>query len=132
MDRRLKKVERVLAVQKQLHRLAEWEVAALDRKKAELANGQVELLGALNHDDALQGLFIEAMARRLAALARQSEEVSQARAVMSQQLLEAGLKVKRTERMTGKLRRELEAALGKRGFADLLDLLGRGDQASLP
>ena len=72
------------------------------------------------------------MARRLAALARESDKVSEARAVMAERLTEAGLKLKRTERMTGRLRRESEAALGKRGFADLLDLLAGPDKASFP
>jgi hypothetical protein len=132
VDRRLGKIERILAVQKQLHRLAEWDVAALDRKKAELTSGQAELVAALNDHESLQGIFIDAMARRLAALAREADKVSAARAVMAERLTEAGLKLKRTERITGRLRREREAALGKRGFADLLDLLARPDKASFP
>jgi hypothetical protein len=132
MDRRLKKVERVLAVQKQLHRLAEWQVAALDRERAELDVSQRELVGALNRDEALHGLFVEAMARRLAALARENDRLGRARIALARRLTEAGLSVKRTERMSGKLRRAADAAAEKRGFADLLDLLGKPDKASLP
>lgn len=132
MDRRLKKVERVLAVQKQLHRLADWELASLDREKAELAAGETALVSALNGDDNLQGLFIESMARRLKALAIEAERLNQSRKVVSARLTEAGLSVKRTERMTAKLKREMEAEIGKRGFADLLDRLGQPDDASLP
>ena len=133
MDRRAKKIERVLSVQKQMHRLAEWNVAALGRRKAELAASEIELVNALNADNALQGLFIEAMAHRLAALARETDKVNDAHRKMARKLTEAGLKLKRTERMSAKLRRDLETALGKQDFADLLDLLGQpADEASFP
>ena len=55
MRDRLKKIERVLAVQEQLHRLAQWRMAALDREKAENASGQADLLSALNDDNQLHG-----------------------------------------------------------------------------
>jgi hypothetical protein len=132
MEKRLKKIERALSVQKQMHRLAEWQVAALDRERAELAESQVSLLGALNRDQALHGLFVEAMARRLAALARENERLNLARIAMAKRLTEAGLKVKRTERMGGKIRRAVDAAAEKRAFTDLLDLLAKPDKASLP
>ena len=46
MDRRLKKIERVRAVQERLHQLAEWNLARLDREKAELADDQRALIEA--------------------------------------------------------------------------------------
>jgi hypothetical protein len=100
MNRRLRKIERLLALQEQLHRLAEWKLAALDRKKAELASDQASLVGALNRDDPLHGVFIEAMARRLNALAREADRVNRARAAASRRLTEEGLTLKRAERMT--------------------------------
>jgi hypothetical protein len=132
MNRRLRKIERLLALQEQLHRLAEWKLAALDRKKAELASDQASLVGALNRDDPLHGVFIEAMARRLNALAREADRVNRARAAASRRLTEEGLTLKRAERMTVRVRRQYEEILGKRGFADLIDRLAKPDDASLP
>jgi hypothetical protein len=132
MNRRLRKIERLLALQEQLHRLAEWKLAALDRKKAELASDQASLVGALNRDDPLHGVFIEAMARRLNALAREADRVNRARAAASRRLAEEGLTLKRAERMTVRVRRQYEEILGKRGFADLIDRLAKPDDASLP
>ncbi len=132
MNRRLKKIERVLAVQAQLHRLAEWKLAALDHKKAELASDEASLVGALNRDDPLHGLFVEAMARRLNALARETDRVNLARAAASRRLAEEGMALKRVERMTARVRRQYEQILGKRGFAELLDRLASSDNASLP
>jgi hypothetical protein len=132
MQNRLKKVERVLAVQEQLHRLAQWRMAALDREKADNADGQVDLLSALNDDNQLHGLFIDAMTRRLTALARDAERLERARRVMEQQLSEEGLKLKRTEKMTDRVRRDYVRGRDKRLFQDLLETLAKARDASLP
>ncbi len=132
MRNRLKKVERVLAVQAQLHRLAQWKMAALDREKAENADGQVDLLAALNSDNELHGLFVDAMTRRLKVLAREAERLERARRVMEQQLSEEGLKLKRTEKMTDRVRREHQLGRDKRLFQDLLETLAKARDASLP
>lgn len=132
MRNRLKKVERVLAVQEHLHRLAQWKMAALEHEKAELAEGQAGLLSALNDDNQLHGLFVEAMTRRLTALAREAERLERARRVMEEQLSDEALKLKRTERMTDRVRREHALGRDKRLFQDLLETLARTRDASLP
>jgi len=132
VDRRLKKIERILAVQKRLHQLAEWRLAELDREKAELIDGQKALVAALNHDAQLQGLFVEAMARRLSALARETDRVNQARNAQFRRLVEEGLRLKRTERMTAGVRRDYRTSQSKQGFENLLETLARTDNASLP
>ena len=132
MRNRLKKIERVLAVQEQLHRLAQWKMASLDREKAENASGQAGLLSALNDDGQLQGLFIEAMTRRLKALSREAERLERARRVVEEQLSEQALKLKRTERMTDRVRREHQAGRDKRLFQDLLETLAKTRDASFP
>lgn len=132
MDQRLKKVERILIVQRRLHQIAEWKLAGIDRERAELQSGRESLVEALNQDRQIHGLFVEAMARRLKALAIETDRVNRERALQEKRLLEEGLRLKRTERMTEKVKRELVKSLWKRGFDDLLDTLGRKDGASLP
>lgn len=132
MRDRLKKIERVLAVQEQLHRLAQWKMAALERKKAENVQGQAGLLSALNADNELHGLFVDAMTRRLAALARDAERLERARRAMEQKLSEEGLKLKRTEKMTHRVRREDTLGRDKRLFQDILETLAKARDASLP
>ena len=132
MRSRLKKIERVLAVQEQLHRLAQWKMAALEREKTANADGQVDLISALNADNQLHGLFVEAMTRRLAALAREAERLERARGVMEKELSEEGLKLKRTEKMTDRVRREHQLGRDKRLFQDLLETLAKARDASLP
>jgi hypothetical protein len=129
MDRRLRKIERVLAVQQQLHRLAEWRMAGLDRERRELAESEARLVAALNHDDQLQGVFVDAMARRLAAIARDAERVNRAREVQGRRLREEGMKLKMVERMNDRVRRQYREAFARRGFSDLLETLARPDDA---
>jgi hypothetical protein len=133
MDRRrLKKIERILAVQERLHEIAEWRLARTTQEQSELKAREVALVSALNEDDALQGLFVDAMAKRLKKLAIEAERLEQRRAEEARILFEEGLRLKRTERMTGRLRREYREGVGKRGFADLIDTLVRNGDASLP
>lgn len=132
MADRLKKIERVLAVQEQMHRLAQWRIAAVEREKAEVAEGEVSLLSALNDDNQLHGLFVEAMTRRLAVLAREAERLERLRRTMEQQLSEEALQLKRTERMTDRVRREHARSRDKRLFQDLLETLAKARKASLP
>jgi hypothetical protein len=129
MDRRLRKIERVLAVQQQLHRLAEWRMAGLDRERRELAESEARLVAALNHDDQLQGVFVDAMARRLAAIARDAERVNRAREVQGRRLREEGMKLKMVERMNDRVRRQYREAFARRGFSDLLETLARPDDS---
>ena len=133
MDRRrLKKIERILSVQEKLHEIAEWRLARTEQERSELKATEIALVGALNQDDALQGLFIDAMAKRLKKLAIEAERLERRRAEESRILFEEGLRLKRTERMTGHLRRQYREAEGKKGFADLIDALVRNTDASLP
>jgi hypothetical protein len=133
MDRRrLKKIERILAVQERLHEIAEWRLARTTQEQSELKASEVALVSALNEHDALQGLFVDAMAKRLKKLAIEAERLEQRRAEEARILFEEGLRLKRTERMTGRLRREYREGVGKRGFADLIDTLVRNGDASLP
>ena len=132
MDRRLKKVARVVRVQKRLHQLAELRVAELDAAKRDLESGQASLLEALNRDASLQGLFIEAMARRLGVLARETERVGQALNVETSRLFDEALRLKRAERLSGRVRQAYLAEAWKSGFEHLLARLAASEDASLP
>jgi len=123
MDRRVKKLARIVAVQERLSQFAEMKVARLDREKAELQKGQESLIAALNDDTPLQGVFVDAMARRLNALARENDKVNQALDTATGQMLTQSMRLQRMERMTEKARREYLQDFWKRGFADLLDTL---------
>jgi uncharacterized coiled-coil protein SlyX len=128
---RLRKARRIMAVQAQLHRLAEWRLAALVREEGELDASQQQLIGTLNEDAALHGLFVDAMARRLRALARETDRVKAAQEEQSRRLLEEAMRLKRAERMADRIGKEERRAGEKRDLQRLLEGIVKGD-ASLP
>ncbi len=132
MNRRLKKTERILEVQEKLHRLAEWKLARIEEEQAELKSDQRSLVEALNENEALHGLFIEAMAKRLAALARETDRVNRTHDEQTKRLFAEALRLGRTERMTERLRRQYAEELWRRGFQDVLETIGRKGDASFP
>src|SRR5262245_57741993 len=132
MNDRLRKMKRIQDVQTRLHQLAEQKLVRLQREQQELKQAQVEIVEALNADDAFHGLFIDAMAGRLNRLAVEREKVSRAEITQEKRVREEAMRLKRAERMAGKLDRADRRNLEKRGFRDLLDGIGNGKDASLP
>jgi hypothetical protein len=119
-DRR-RKIQRILQVQRQLHEAAEWKLADLSRLGLEIEAAKISLIEALNEDDALQGLFIDTMARRLTRLTGEADEVSAAKTAQATQVLAAARRVKTTERLSGRLNRETRQQQEKLDFRVLLD-----------
>ena len=129
---RLGKIERLLAIQGKIHRLAEWRLAALDRKQAELIADKTALVASLNEAEPLHGLFVEAMARRLTLLAREGNRLARAREAQQRRLLEEGLRLKRFERATGRAQAIGREFARRKGFQAMLDALASVEDASLP
>ena len=127
---RLGKIERLLSLQTKIHRLAEWQLADLDRQRTELTASEQRLFDTLNSDAPLHGLFVEAMARRLAQLARDGDRLQRARETQQRRLQDEGLRLKRFERSSERLRRQDLADERKKHFATLLEALAGSDDAS--
>lgn len=132
MDRRLKKIKRILNVQEQLHRMAEWRLASLQRKEEELLKEQSDLIEALNGDDLLQVAFVPVTARRLQTLAAETAHVARSKEEQAQVMHDRAMQVKRTERMIEDLTRHHRREVEKKGLLDILDVLSARKDASLP
>jgi hypothetical protein len=132
MDKRLRKTVRLLNVQEQLHKMAGWKLAALQRQASELQNAQTVLIETLNSDEILHGLFVESRAQRLQALAAEETQVKLAQEVQSKIALERAMQMKRTERMVGTLTLEHRRMEEKKDYLALLDGLATKSNASLP
>lgn len=120
MSERLKKMDRIWTVQKQLHKMAEWELARLQRKSAELEAAQVALIEALNDDSQLYGLFTDAAAKRLQSLAAQANQIRAEQLIQADATLEKALQAKRTEKMVASLK---DATRKENEKKDLLSVL---------
>jgi hypothetical protein len=132
MDKRLRKTRRLLKVQEQLHQIAEWKLATLQRQGAELQSTQETLIATLNDDEALHGLFVEARSRRLQALAVEEGRVNAAQEEQKKAALDRAMQVKRTERMVDSLAVEHRRMTEKKDYLLLLDSLATKSGASLP
>jgi hypothetical protein len=131
MSAQARKLHRMLAVQQQLYRIEEWKLADLERTLERLEVSQREVIGALNEDDALQGLFLDAMARRLRSLGEEASRVGQQRDEQSARLLEHGARKVCAERLAETLDRQLARAGDKTQLLDVIErVVGPAAQAS--
>ena len=121
MKKRLDSMERILDVQRQLRRIAEAKLGELERREARLQATRHQLVDALNGDNPLHGLFVDAMARRVKSVSREINSLGRAKEAQSKRLLEQTGKMKRAERAAASLDREYQAALEKRDLAELID-----------
>lgn len=101
MGAQASKIHRILAVQEQMHRIEEWKLADLRVRLEQLATDQKDLIGALNEDNALQGLFIDSMARRLQALSEEASKTGEQTDVQAARLLEQAGRLICAERLAG-------------------------------
>lgn len=120
---RTARAQRVLAVQKQLYRMEEWKLAELQRQLADLEREQHELIGTLNTDAALQGLFIDAMARRLRSLSDAAGRVERERAAQAQIMREAGARVGIARRLSDRLDRQAARDEEKKDLGETIERL---------
>lgn len=120
---RLQKAERLHKVQEQLHRIAEWKLAELQRQITGLQEAQETLIQTLNNDDVLHGLFVESAARRLSNLAKDEERLRQAAKVQTRVVCDRAMQAKRIERFNEVLSVEGRRAAEKENYLQLLDAL---------
>lgn len=132
MERRLQKTRRLLKLQEQLHEIDKWKLSELQQRVAGLQEEQSALIVTLNDDETLHGLFVEARAKRLQALAAEEVQVKQAQKRQSKIALDRAMKVKRTERAVDKLTVEHRRHVEKKDYLSLLDILAAKIDASLP
>lgn len=126
MARPVERARRMLALQEQLHRIEHWKLLDLQRRGVELATERQELIEALNDDDALQGLFLDATARRLTSIAREADSVERTAEAQAVQVGEQATRVACAERhqegVEAQARREGES----RALAEVMDTLVAG------
>lgn len=131
LAKRLKRADRLTAVQEQMRRAAEWQLAQTRRDAEAVEADRAALLAALG--SASHGhLFLEAANRRLRAIAARATELEQVAARQTEAVREQGLAQKRAElgaeRVGELLRRERERVEG----IERLDALAQPRDASLP
>jgi uncharacterized coiled-coil protein SlyX len=132
MKERVERVGRILALQRQLHRIEEWRLADVQRRIAALEVAQHELINSLNEDDALHGLFIDTLARHLRALSEEAGRLAVEKELQSHRLIEHTTRLKAVERLFAQVDEALSRANDRKALDQLIDSLMSRRAASFP
>jgi hypothetical protein len=131
MPVKTRRVHRILAIERQLQRVQEWKLAELRRNLAALEASQQDLIRALDDDDALQGLFIDALARRLRSLGEEASRVGRETEDQAVLLLQHSARMLCAERLADAVNREAERSNEKGRLLEVIErVAGATAQAS--
>ena len=126
MEARAKKAHRILAVQRQMHRIEEWKLAQLEQELANLEVSKRDLTNALNGDNALHGLFIDAMARYLRLLTEQTAGIGWQKRDQLPRLIGEATRLKIAERTARKIDLEVQRSDDLEALVDTIEsIVGR-------
>ncbi len=120
MSDRLKSMERVVAVQAQVKRMAEWKLAAIEQRKAALVTAQRELASFLD-DGAFMGPFATVALKQSDRIAQReavAEHDRQRQAALTQK---AQASHKLAEQMTDAVAKDERAAEERRALESLIE-----------
>ncbi len=131
MKARANAAQRILEVQRQLHRLEELKFAQLQQKMTRLEAEQRELTQALSEDDALHGLFVDMTVRRLLAIKAEAGRLKPEWQAGAQSLIEHGGRARNAERLCDELGLELRRLEERAELEEVLKVGLIRDDASL-
>ncbi|NBJ11031.1 hypothetical protein [Microvirga arsenatis] len=132
MKQRVRKIDRILKVQKHLQKEAELKLSKLEREAMELKAAQEAIIETMNDHETLHGLFVDVASRRLQALAAQETRVETAKTAQRAVALDRGMQAKRTEKMLSGLKDQQRRDDEKKSLASILEAMARGKSASFP
>ena len=121
MSTRAQRTRRVLALQEQLHRVERWKLLDLQRQAAELDALRRELIAALNDDNALQGLFLDATARRLRSIAQEADAVGREEVAQTVRVGEHAMRVACAARLAETVDRQVAREDEKEALFEVID-----------
>jgi hypothetical protein len=122
----------MLAAQQQLHRIEQWKMADLQRRLGDLEVSQLELISALNDTNALHGLFIDTMARRLSSLAEEAERVAREKNAQSLKLTDHAARVRIAERLAEAIALDMQREDERKELLDIVEQVLNRKGTSLP
>jgi ssDNA-binding replication factor A large subunit len=131
MTTRAQRTHRLLSLQEQLLRVERWRLLDLQRRAAELDTERRELIAALNESDALQGLFLDATARRLRSIDQQAVVIGRQEQTQLAHVREYASRVACAERLSETVDRQAAREREKKSQLDVIErLVGSATPAS--
>jgi hypothetical protein len=131
MTDRFRAVKRVLAVQTQMHRLAQWKLAELERLEDTLRDNQERLLRFLDEEQSYTALFGDTVMRRLRNIGEQKAQVTVAKTEQADRTLEESKRTGRMQRMADDLSEEARRELDRLELREILERINHRRNASL-
>jgi hypothetical protein len=132
MQARLKSLRRILAVQKDLQRLAEWKLATLQRKEADLQKDQERLVTYLDEDHSFTPTYAKTIADRLRALAADRQRAAVEKQIQAERVLDQTRRLGQTERRVDTAAALLRRIEERQDLAEVIEAQVNRKQASLP
>jgi hypothetical protein len=129
---RERKIRRILHLQRQLHRLSQWRLSELQGQEAAIQDKQRDLIGALNGDGRLQGLFVDAMAKRLSSLAGEEARVAVLKKVQNEDVWAHARRVRQSERQVDAATLERRRGTEKKELDEIVERIVTRPDASFP
>jgi hypothetical protein len=96
-------MQRIVAVQEQLHKRAQQALAATLDVQQQIASEETSVLASLGTENQLHGLFVDQTATHLRRLAVRAAETKRTAEGQRAAVREAGLRLKRAETTSGRL-----------------------------
>jgi hypothetical protein len=121
MKSRLQSIRRVVAVQEQLRRLAEWKLADIERQLAEVAAAQADLDRFVDRAHPLTGMLLGVVTTQRRKLALRAAQLKEARVSQTQHVLEASRSFKLAENIEGRIDEEERRRREKAELAELIE-----------
>jgi len=133
MQQRVRKAERIVDVQRQMHRIETWRLEELKRGLADMEAALAGIIEALNSEGALHGLFLEQTAKRLRLLAEQASRTGREIDAQATVVLDRGTKLKTAERHSDGVADAYEKDQDRKELQDVIErAVAAARDASLP
>jgi hypothetical protein len=132
MQARLKSLRRILAVQKDLQRLAEWKLATLQRKEADLQKDQERLVTYLDEDHSFTPAYAKTISDRLRTLAGERQRAAVEKQIQAERVLDQTRRLGQTERRVDTAAALLRRIEERQDLAEVIEAQVNRKQASLP
>jgi ATP/maltotriose-dependent transcriptional regulator MalT len=121
MKQRHKSLEKILALQEQLHRLSTWKLASLEQQRVNLEEAQKETIEAIDRDVTMNGVLVAGATRHLRGIDRKIEAVKALHVVQSRVALEQGARTKLAERLVDSVEAKVRKQQERSDLGDLIE-----------
>jgi hypothetical protein len=121
MKKRVKALNRVQQLQKQLYDLSLWRLSSLDGQLASLEGARSELIQANGSDPLYYGSLGALAARRLRSVEQEISSVKEDRRIQAQHALSQGGRLRLAERLLNKADADHRAHADRLQLAEIID-----------